>query len=142
VIDDALRFAERLTAVATRGLGESVASVILHGSLALDDYVPGHSDIDLLVIVVRPLAPATMDELTYAVVAEQPRAPARVDLRVVTREVAATPPEPPPMELYVRLDPSAEPRSSRAIPESPTSSSSSRSAASAAERSTASRRAR
>jgi len=84
--------------------------VILQGSLALDDYVPGHSDIDLLVIVDRPLDAATMDQLTYAVVAEQPEAPACVDLRVVTREVAATPPEPPPIELYVRLDPRAEPK--------------------------------
>jgi aminoglycoside adenylyltransferase-like protein/nucleotidyltransferase-like protein len=109
VIDDALRFAERLTAVTTRALGESVASVILQGSLVLDDYVPGRSDVDLLVIVDGSLDSATMDGLTHAVVAEQPSAPAPADLRVVTREVAARPPEPPPMELYVRLDRSAEP---------------------------------
>jgi hypothetical protein len=61
------------------------------------------------VIVDRPLDAATTDEFTRALVAEQPEAPARVDARVVTREVAARPPEPPPMELYVRLDRSAEP---------------------------------
>jgi hypothetical protein len=108
-MDDALRFADRLIAVSVRALGGSVASVILHGSLAIDDYVPGRSDIDLLMVVDRALDSATMDRLTHALVAEQPKAPARVDVRGVTREVAARPPEPPPMELYVRLDPSAEP---------------------------------
>lgn len=83
--------------------------MILQGSLALDDYVPGHSDIDLLVIVDRPLDPTARRALTRALIAEQPEAPARVDLRVVTRQVAAAPPELPPMELYVRLDPGAPP---------------------------------
>jgi predicted nucleotidyltransferase len=92
-MDEALRFAERLVAVSTHALGGSVASVILHGSLVLDDYVSGRSDIDLLVIVDRPLDAATTDEFTRALVAEQPEAPARVDARVVTREVAARPPD-------------------------------------------------
>jgi predicted nucleotidyltransferase len=37
-------------------LGEAVAGVILHGSLTLDDYVPGRSDVDLLVVVDDPSA--------------------------------------------------------------------------------------
>jgi hypothetical protein len=109
MMDDALRFADRLVAITTRALGGSVATVILHGSLVLGDYVAGRSDIDLLVIVDRRLVRATMDGFTYALVAERPNAPVGVDVRVVTREVAARPPEPPPMELYVRLEPCAEP---------------------------------
>jgi len=30
--------------------------VILHGSLTLDDYIPGRSDLDLLVVVDHPSA--------------------------------------------------------------------------------------
>jgi predicted nucleotidyltransferase len=120
VTDNGLRFAERLAAVTTRALGDAIASMILHGSLVLDDYIPGHSDIDLLAIVDRPLDPATTDELTRALIAEQPIAPAPVDLRVVTREVAAAPTDPPPMELYIRLDPGAEPELATRDPGEPT----------------------
>jgi predicted nucleotidyltransferase len=72
MIDDALRFAARLVAVSTRALGGSVAAVILHGSLVLDDSVAGRSNIDLLVIVDRALDSARMDGLAYELVAEQP----------------------------------------------------------------------
>ena len=105
----ALGFAERVAAVCARVLGDVVRSVILHGSLALGDYVPGRSDIDLLVIVDRPLARAEMEALTRALVVAQAHAPACVDLRVATTAVAGAPPELPPMELYVALDPNAEP---------------------------------
>jgi predicted nucleotidyltransferase len=47
----ALRFAEALARSCAGALGEAVAGVFLHGSLVLDDYVPGRSDVDLLVAV-------------------------------------------------------------------------------------------
>jgi predicted nucleotidyltransferase len=105
----ALGCSERVAAICSRVLGEIVASVILHGSLVLGDYTPGQSDTDLLVIVDRALAHAEMDELVSALLAEQADAPGRVDLRVVRGDVAATPPEQPPMDLYVRLDPGRQP---------------------------------
>jgi hypothetical protein len=46
----AVRFAKALARACAGTLGETVAGVILHGSLTLDDYVPGRSDVDLLVI--------------------------------------------------------------------------------------------
>ena len=52
----ALRFAQTLAGACAGALGETVAGVILHGSLTLDDYVPGRSDVDLLVIVEDPLS--------------------------------------------------------------------------------------
>ena len=51
---DALAFAGRIAAICSQVLGETLASVIVHGSLALDDYTPGDSDIDLLAVVGRP----------------------------------------------------------------------------------------
>jgi nucleotidyltransferase-like protein/aminoglycoside adenylyltransferase-like protein len=108
-VTDALAFGERIAALSARVLGDVVRSVILHGSLALDDYAPGQSDIDLLVIVDRPLDRAQIDALIDGLTAARSAAPARVDLRVVTAGVAATPPRAPPMELYVALDPMAEP---------------------------------
>lgn len=46
----ALRFAEVLARSCAGALGQAVAGVILHGSLTLDDYLPGRSDVDLLVV--------------------------------------------------------------------------------------------
>jgi hypothetical protein len=77
--------------------------VILHGSLTLGDYLPGRSDVDLLAVVDHPLDDARLDALTRAVAEQAP--PARVDLRVVTRQVAATPTPAPPMEAYLELTP-------------------------------------
>jgi hypothetical protein len=105
----AMAFANQLAATCSQTLGVIVASTILHGSLALGDYLPGHSDVDLLLIVDRPLSDAEIDTLVNAVLGARERAPLRVDLRVITREVAAAPPDTPPMELYIRLDPAAQP---------------------------------
>jgi hypothetical protein len=52
----ALRFAQTLAGACAGALGETVAGVILHGSLTLDDYVPGRSDVDLLVVIDDPSA--------------------------------------------------------------------------------------
>jgi hypothetical protein len=89
-----------------RALGETVAGVILHGSLTLDDYLPGRSDVDLLVVVQDPLTDAQLAALTETLAGHRPRAPGPVDLRVVTRQVAASPTPAPPMEAYLRLTPS------------------------------------
>jgi len=107
---DALAFAERLAAIYSRVLGEIVASLIVHGSLALGDYTRRHSDIDLLGVVDRPLLYSEIESLTRAVAAQQADAPAPADLRVVTRAAAAAPAQAPPMELYLRLDGSAPPQ--------------------------------
>lgn len=96
----ALQLAERLADRCARTL-DGVAAVVLDGSLTLGDYVPGRSDVDLLVVVELPPSDAQAAALTEAVTGGE--APARVDLRVVTRAVAAAPTPLPPMELYVGL---------------------------------------
>jgi predicted nucleotidyltransferase len=107
--DKALAFARRAVVICHRELGGTVASIILHGSLAFDDYRPGRSDIDLLVVVERPLDDGETERLVSATTAGWAGAPGPLDLRVVTRAVAASPTEAPPMELYARLYPRAGP---------------------------------
>jgi hypothetical protein len=103
--EEASRFAETLAASCAGALGRTVVGVILHGSLTLDDYVPGRSDVDLLVVVDDPLTDAQVAALTQTVERQRPRAPGRVDLRVVTRQVASSPTPAPPMELYIEITP-------------------------------------
>jgi predicted nucleotidyltransferase len=105
----ALVFAQRLGEVISRQLGENLVSVVVHGSLTLDDYVPGQSDIDLLAIIDRSLSDSELESLVDSVAAERARAPAPVDLRLATRAVAATPDEAPLLELYIRLRKTAPP---------------------------------
>ncbi len=107
---EALQSAEAVAREAHRALGDSVAGVLLHGSLALGDFVPGRSDIDLLVVVDDPLTPAQIAALGEAAGRQASRAPGPVDLRVVTGEVAAAPTPLPPMEAYLRIRRDREPR--------------------------------
>lgn len=82
--------------------------VILHGSLTLGGYVPGSSDIDLLVVIDQPLTDAQLAALIGVVAAVSPRPPRSVDLRLVLRQVAAAPAPAPPMEAYIRIVPDLE----------------------------------
>ena len=76
----ALRFADELAHACAGALGTTVAGVILHGSLTLDDYVPGRSDLDLLVVIDDPLGDARLAALVEAVASRRAAAPGPVDL--------------------------------------------------------------
>jgi Domain of unknown function (DUF4111)/Nucleotidyltransferase domain len=107
---EALRFAAALARSGSQALGGIVAAVILHGSLTLDDYLPGRSDIDLLAVVQDPLTDAQLAALTETLAGHRRQAPDPVDLRVVTRQVAGSPTPAPPMEAYLRLTSASEVR--------------------------------
>ena len=94
----ATAFATRLARACADALGELVVSALLHGSLTLGDFVPGRSDVDLLLVVARRLEDEELRVLTERVRRSPRLPPGRVDLRVVTREVAAVPVPVPPME--------------------------------------------
>lgn len=85
---------ERLRVVCADALPDS--RVIVHGSLALGDFTPGKSDLDLLV-----LSDASTEGLVDAVEAEWERHPVNLDFRVVSYGVAAAPSRSPRMRLYV-----------------------------------------
>jgi predicted nucleotidyltransferase len=111
----ALAFAARLASRCSDALGEALVSVILHGSLTLDDFVPGRSDMDLLVVVAEPLDDEQLTALRDQLAEDAPR---RVDLRVVTRETAAAPPTPTPtMEAAFTSRPGTAPEVETGIAE-------------------------
>ena len=85
---------DRLASICRASLPDS--AFIVHGSLSLGDYVPGKSDLDLLV-----LSDAPTDGLVEAVQAEWKQHPTNLDLRVVAYAAAATPTRTPQMRLYV-----------------------------------------
>ena len=102
-------FADLLARACVDVLGHLAVSVLLHGSLTLGDFVPGRSDIDLLLIVARRLEDEELGALTERVSALSALSPSRVDLRVLTREVAAAPVPLPPMEAGFALRPGRAP---------------------------------
>jgi len=61
----------------------------------------------VLVVVDEPLSDAQLAALTDALAGHRPRAPGPIDLRVVTRQVAASPTPVPPLEVYLRLTPTS-----------------------------------
>jgi predicted nucleotidyltransferase len=84
-----------------------LVSALLHGSLTMGDFIPGRSDIDLFLVVARRLEDHELSALTDRVRALSAETPRRVDLRVVTREVAAKPVPAPPMEAGYALLPAS-----------------------------------
>jgi hypothetical protein len=106
VAASALAIADELSSEARRVLGSNVLGVILHGSLASGDFVPGQSDIDILVVVHVPVPDAQQQRLSARVVAIARRRRAWIDLRVVTAEEAGHPQRPPALELSVGAHPS------------------------------------
>ena len=110
----ALRFAQELAHACAGAFGKTVAGVVLHGSLTLDDYVPGRSDIDLLVVIDDPASDARLAALAEAMASRRAEAPGPADLRLVTRQVAASPTPAPPLEAYLRSPPA--PGSGRRAP--------------------------
>jgi hypothetical protein len=105
----ALAFAARAASECSDVLGDALVSVILHGSLTLDDFVPGRSDIDLLVVVGEPLDDEQLTALRDTVDQLAGSAPPRVDLRVVTRATAAAPTPAARMEAALTLRPGRTP---------------------------------
>jgi hypothetical protein len=78
---------------------DPVVAVIVHGSLTFGDFVADRSDIDLLMVVERPLTKAQRSSVQRTVTAWCRRYP--IDLRIVTRAIAAHPTDKPELEFYV-----------------------------------------
>jgi predicted nucleotidyltransferase len=82
-------------------VGAAGRSVILHGSLATGGFRPGHSDIDLLVVVDGRLTDAHATALERVVRDADLGTAAGIDLHVVTAEAAHRPARAPALELYL-----------------------------------------
>ncbi len=88
VEEAAVAAARRLADSCTDILQTTLVSVVLHGSLTMDDFRPGRSDIDLLIVVERGLTSSEADALVGAVRAADLGPAGGVDLLVVTRRTA------------------------------------------------------
>jgi Domain of unknown function (DUF4111) len=86
-------------------LGAPVRSAILHGSLTLDDFVPGASDLDLILVVDHALPGGGAAALETAVRAADTATASGIDLLVVTADVAAAPTRTPRLEYGIGLYP-------------------------------------
>lgn len=72
VEDEAVAAAKRLADSCADILHTTLVSAILHGSLTMDDFRPGRSDLDLLLVVERGLTSGETDALVGAVGAADP----------------------------------------------------------------------
>jgi hypothetical protein len=101
VEDNAVAAVRRLAYSCSDILRPSVVSAILHGSLTMDDFLPGMSDLDLLLVVERGLTSAEAEALVGAVSVADLGPAGGVDLLVVTRRTAEEPADNPGRELLV-----------------------------------------
>lgn len=101
VEEAAVAAAMRLASSCTDVLRTNLVSVVLHGSLTMDDFRPGKSDLDLLLVVERGPTSSEADGLVGAVRAADLGPAGGVDLLVVTRRTAETPADHPARELLV-----------------------------------------
>jgi len=97
----ALVAVKRLADSCTDILQTTLVSAILHGSLTLDDFQPGASDLDLLLVVERGHTPSETDALVGTVRAAYLGPAGGIDLLVVTRRTAEVPADHPSRELLV-----------------------------------------
>jgi Nucleotidyltransferase domain len=88
----AQRYLEEIAYRLTESLGDRLMGVAAIGSYALDAYVPGRSDLDLLVVIDRPLTVADWDAVVDLCSHESLPCPARkLELVAYTRPQVAAP---------------------------------------------------
>ncbi len=86
---EALAAVERLAAACAGILQENLVAAILHGSLTQDDFRPGTSDLDLLLVVESALTSLQAEALVTAVETADLGPAAGIDLLVVTLRAAS-----------------------------------------------------
>ncbi len=104
-LNEAERLVAELAGTFVAHLGGKVVGVVLHGSLASGEYVPGTSDADLLVVIASPLSLEEQKWFSEQANGVAARWPGRVDLRVVLETVAGAPPRVPVLEAYAEIRP-------------------------------------
>jgi hypothetical protein len=105
----ALAAVERLVESCADVLRSALAAAIVHGSLTQDDFWPGKSDLDLLLVVESALSPHQAEALIEVVESAALGPAAGIDLLVVTRQTAAVASvEDPGRELWIGRWPGAD----------------------------------
>ncbi|HSR86966.1 MAG TPA: aminoglycoside adenylyltransferase domain-containing protein [Streptosporangiaceae bacterium] len=94
--------------------GGRLVAVYLHGSAVLGGWVPGRSDVDVLVVVSDEIGDATLDSMAHAIVSARPERPPedrhapKLESSIVAVAAARRPAPPWPFFRHVVTDP-AEP---------------------------------
>jgi predicted nucleotidyltransferase len=111
--------AERLVHDTSYQVDADLVAAYLHGSAAGDDFVPGRSDLDVLVVLEQQLPDPTVAGLVEAAGAVGRSAGMNVDFRLVTKEAARNADRHPLLEagISVRLgrEPDAVMETRRAV---------------------------
>lgn len=86
-------------------LGESLVALYLHGSAAMDAFVPSRSDVDVLCITRGSPSPSQKRGLTQSLSeASLPCPGVGLEMSVVTMAEASAPSDPPAFELHIATD--------------------------------------
>jgi hypothetical protein len=107
-MEEALACAQRLAAHLAGGAGGKLLAVYLHGSAVLGGWVPGRSDVDVLIVAADDTADVTADSMAQAIVAAGPRCPAPgLETSIVAAAAARYPARPWPYLRHVVAGPAA-----------------------------------
>nr|WP_301287907.1 aminoglycoside adenylyltransferase domain-containing protein [Paenibacillus sp. MSJ-34] len=100
--EDIKRFVEKLIERLKHALGDRLAGIYLHGSLAMGSYYRPKSDIDLIVVVKDQLEAELAGTVAAAIANESVHRPTvgNVELSVITAETAGHIPVPTPFEVH------------------------------------------
>ncbi len=107
----AQRLAADLAACLANHAGGKLLAVYLHGSAVLGGWVPGRSDVDLLVVATDDTDDATADTMAQAIAAAGAQCPAPgLEASIVARAAASHPAPPWPYLRHVVAGPESSPR--------------------------------
>jgi hypothetical protein len=99
---------------------DRLVAVYLHGSAVLGGWVPGRSDIDVLIVTTNDIDEATLDAIVHAIVSARPERQtgewpaAKLEVSIVTAAAAGDPRPPWPYLRHVVTDPNGTARVIRA----------------------------
>lgn len=96
------KYMDRLIELLQKQLKHHLVGIYLHGSLATGSYYFPKSDIDIIVVVTKPLLPEVAKELNILIARYSDLRPTvgDIELSAVTADTARNVPEPVPYELH------------------------------------------
>ncbi|RPI04720.1 MAG: DUF4111 domain-containing protein, partial [Actinobacteria bacterium] len=83
----------------------SLVGVCVHGSAVLGDFIPGASDLDVLVVVEDDVDDALLDRVTDTLASDRSMPATGLEASVVARTAAASPAKPWPFRVHVTTAP-------------------------------------
>jgi predicted nucleotidyltransferase len=91
---------DRCTAIFSAVLGEDLAGIYLHGSLAMGCFNPGKSDIDILVVIRKRLTHASAIRIAGKLLSLRDEIANGLEISVIREDVLSSVSYPTPCELH------------------------------------------